>query len=211
MRGTASTSTAGASPCDAFVCDDSRVLVGTTADERGGGTVELVIGRVGRAHGVRGEVAVDLRTDDPESRFVVGATLQTDPATVGPLTVDSARPHQGRLLVRFQEVPDRNAADGLRGVLLVVEVSEVDQPPDPEEFYDHQLVGLRVQDQAGDVVGEVAEMLHHPAHDVLVVRREEGPDALVPFVSELVPDVDLEHGRVTVADRPGLLDPERME
>jgi 16S rRNA processing protein RimM len=173
--------------------------------------VELVIGRVGRAHGVRGEVAVDLRTDDPQSRFVVGATLRTDPAPAGPLTVASARPHHGRMLVRFEEVPDRNAADGLRGVLLVVEASDADRPPDPEEFYDHQLVGLRVQDQAGGVVGEVKEVLHHPAHDVLVVRREEGPDALVPFVSELVPDVDLEHGRVTVADRPGLLDPERME
>ena len=173
--------------------------------------MDLVIGRVGRAHGVRGEVAVDLRTDDPEGRFAVGATLLTDPAAAGPLTVASTRPHQGRLLVRFEEVRDRNAADGLRGVLLALEVSEEEQPPDPEEFFDHQLVGLRVHDQAGDVVGEVAEVLHHPAHDVLVVRREVGPDALVPFVAELVPDVDLEHGRVTVADRPGLLDPERME
>ena len=172
---------------------------------------ELVVGRVGRAHGVRGEVTVDVRTDDPESRFVVGATLRTDPAAAGPLTIASTRPHQGRLLVRFEDVSDRNGADGLRGVLLVVEVTEEDRPPDPEEFYDHQLVGLQVHDHAGDVVGEVAEVLHHPAHDVLVVRREEGPDALVPFVAELVPEVDLERGRVTVADRPGLLDPERME
>jgi 16S rRNA processing protein RimM len=168
---------------------------------------ELVVGRVGRAHGVRGEVAVDVRTDDPEGRFVVGAELVTDPAAAGPLTVAATRPHQGRLLVRFEEVPDRDAADGLRGVLLLV---EADRPTDPEEFYDHQRVGLRVQDQDGSVVGEVAEVLHHPAHDVLVVRRDEGPDALVPFVAELVPDVDVEHGRVTVADRPGLLDPERM-
>jgi len=171
----------------------------------------VVVGRVGRAHGVRGEVAVDVRTDDPESRFVVGATLQTDPAAAGPLTVASTRPHQGRLLVRFDEVADRDAADGLRGVLLTVEVAEEDRPPDPEEFYDHQLVGLQVRDDAGGVVGEVAEVLHHPAHDVLVVRRGAGPDALVPFVAALVPDVDLEHGRLTVADRPGLLDPDRME
>ena len=173
--------------------------------------MDLVIGRVGRAHGVRGEVAVDVRTDDPDRRFVVGATLQTDPASAGPLTVASTRPHQGRVLVRFEEVPDRNTAEGLRGVLLVVEVSEAELPPEPEEFYDHQLVGLLVQNQSGDVVGTVAEVLHHPAHDVLVVRREQGPDALVPFVSELVPAVDLDQGRVTVADRPGLLDPERME
>jgi 16S rRNA processing protein RimM len=173
--------------------------------------VDLVIGRVGRAHGVRGEVAVDVRTDDPERRFAAGARLQTDPAAAGPLTVVSTRPHQGRLLVRFDEVRDRNAADGLRGVLLTAEVAEEDRPPDPEEFYDHQLVGLQVQDEGGDVVGEVAEVLHHPAHEVLVVRRDEGPDALVPFVAALVPDVDVEGGRVTVADRPGLLDPDRMD
>jgi 16S rRNA processing protein RimM len=173
--------------------------------------VDLVIGRVGRAHGVRGEVAVDVRTDDPQHRFVVGARLQTDPAAAGPLTVVSTRPHQGRLLVRFDEVHDRNAADGLRGVLLTVEVSDAEQSPDPEEFYDHQLVGLRVHDRAGQVVGKVTEVLHHPAHDVLVVRRNEGPEALVPFVTDLVPDVDVEHGRLTVADRPGLLDPEQME
>ena len=173
--------------------------------------MELVVGRIGRPHGVRGEVAVDLRTDDPERRFAVGARLQTDPVGAGPLTVTAARPHSGRLLVTFEQVPDRTAAEGLRGVLLTVEVAGDDAGLQPEEFYDHQLVGMRVCDDRGNVVGEVREVLHHPAHDVLVVRRGSGGEAMVPFVSELVPEVDVAAGRLTVADRPGLLDPELME
>jgi 16S rRNA processing protein RimM len=173
--------------------------------------LDLVIGRIGRAHGVRGEVAVDLRTDEPQRRFAVGALVQTDPASAGPLTVTSARPHSGRLLVRFEEVADRSAAEGLRGVLLTVEVADTDPDLQPDEFYDHQLVGLRVRNHEGTVVGEVREVLHHPAHDVLVVRRSTGGEALVPFVADLVPEVDLAAGHVAVADRRGLLDPELME
>jgi 16S rRNA processing protein RimM len=173
--------------------------------------VDVVIGRIGRAHGVRGEVAVDVRTDEPEQRFAAGAVLGTDPQAAGPLTVTGSRPHGGRLLVRFDEVTDRGAAEGLRGVLLTAAVSDADRPDDPEEFYDHQLVGLKVVDGAGVVVGEVADVLHHPAHDLLVVRRDAGGEDMVPFVAALVPDVDLDRGRLTVSDRPGLLDPERME
>jgi 16S rRNA processing protein RimM len=173
--------------------------------------VDVVIGRIGRAHGVRGEVAVDVRTDDPEERFAVGTRVDTDPPAVGPLTVASSRPHSGRLLVRFEEVADRTAAEGLRGELLVAAVPETARPPDPDEFYDHQLVGLRVLDAAGVAVGRVTDVVHNPAHELLVVRRDDGAQALVPFVGELVPGVDLERGCLTVADRPGLLDPERME
>jgi 16S rRNA processing protein RimM len=172
--------------------------------------VDVVIGRVGRAHGVRGEVAVDVRTDEPEARFATGVRLRTDPASAGPLTVAATRPHGDRLLVRFEEARDRAAADGLRGVLLTVEVSESERPADPEEFYDHQLVGLRVFDRAGTEVGRVAEVVRNPGHDLLVVRRDRG-EVLVPFVAELVPEVDIDDGRLTVADRPGLLDPEQRE
>ena len=170
----------------------------------------MVVGRVGRAHGVRGEVTVDVRTDEPHARFVVGARLGTDPAAAGPLTVAAVRPHQGRLLLRFAEVPDRGAAEGLRGVLLTVDVDESDEPVGPDEFYDHQLVGLQVRDQRGSTVGQVADVVHNPGHDLLVVRRGDGGEALVPFVAELVTEVDLEGGALTVADRPGLLDPEQM-
>ncbi|HEX2177155.1 MAG TPA: ribosome maturation factor RimM [Nocardioidaceae bacterium] len=173
--------------------------------------MDLVVGRIGRPHGVRGEVGVEVRTDDPTERFAIGTELRTDPSSAGPLTVAAARPHSGRLLVRFEQVRDRNAAEALRGVLLTVQVPDREEPADPEELYDHQLVGLQVHDHAGTVVGEVADVLHNPAHDLLVVRRKSGGDVLVPFVSELVPDVDLGRGRLTVADRPGLLEPEQMD
>lgn len=173
--------------------------------------MDVVIGRIGRAHGVRGEVAVEVRTDEPDARFAVGSSLQTDPPSAGPLTVVATRPHSGRLLVRFEQVPDRTAAEGLRGVLLTVQVADSDVPADPEEYFDHQLVGLAVSAHDGGVVGEVVDVVHNPAHDLLVVRRGPGDEVLVPFVAELVPEVDVVAGRLVVADRPGLLDPERME
>ncbi|MDQ4008708.1 MAG: ribosome maturation factor RimM [Actinomycetota bacterium] len=172
--------------------------------------MDVVIGRVGRAHGVRGEVVVDVRTDEPAERFAVGARLRTDPVAAGPLTVAAARPHHGRLLLRFTEVSDRTSAEGLRGVLLTAEVPVGDEPAGTDEFYDHQLVGLRVRDQRGSAVGEVADVVHNPGHDLLVVRRSDGGEALVPFVAELVTEVDLEGGALTVDDRPGLLDPGQM-
>jgi 16S rRNA processing protein RimM len=172
--------------------------------------VDVVVGRVGRAHGVRGEVVIDVRTDEPAERFAVGARLRTDPVAAGPLTVAAARPHHDRLLVRFVEVSDRTTAEGLRGVLLTAEVPVGDEPTGTDEFYDHQLVGLRVRDQRGSAVGEVADVVHNPGHDLLVVRRSDGGEALVPFVAELVTEVDLEGGALTVDDRPGLLDPEQM-
>lgn len=169
--------------------------------------MDVVIGRIGRAHGIRGEVAVEVRTDDPDSRFATGAVLGTDPSSAGPLTVETTRPHSGRLLVRFAQVPDRTAAEGLRGVLLTVEAPEA-ADDEPDAYYAHELVGLRVVTDAGGEVGEVSEVLPAPAHDLLRVRRDDGGEALVPFVEALVPDVDLPAGRVTVADRPGLLHPE---
>ena len=172
--------------------------------------MDVVVGRVGRAHGVRGEVVVDVRTDEPAERFAVGVRLGTDPVAVGPLTVAAVRPHQDRLLLQFDGVSDRSSAEGLRGVLLTAEVAVGDEPAGTDEFYDHQLVGLRVRDQRGSAVGEVADVVHNPGHDLLVVRRRDGGEALVPFVAELVTEVDLEGGALTVDDRPGLLDPEQM-
>jgi 16S rRNA processing protein RimM len=165
-------------------------------------TIDVLVGTVGRPHGVRGEVAVTVRTDEPERRFAVGSVLQTKR---GPLTVGATRWHQSRLLVRFDEVPDRNAAELLRGLELRVDVAVSERPEDPEEFYDHQLVGLRVVSPAGEALGELVDVLHLPMQDVLVVRRAER-DRLVPFVSELVLDVDLDEGRVVVDQIPGLLD-----
>ncbi len=176
------------------------------------GPDEVVVARVGRPHGVRGEVSVELRTDEPERRFADGAVLDVRHAGLRPagvprqLTVTGSRSHQDRLLLTFAEVGDRTAAEALRGALLVTDVAG-QVPEDPEEFYDHQLVGLAVVTLEGAAAGTVAEVVHTGAQDLLVVRRAGREDTLVPFVTALVPQVDLTAGRVVVADRPGLLEP----
>ncbi len=174
---------------------------------------EVVVGRVGRPHGVRGEVSVELRTDEPDRRFAVGRELLVRRSGAAPapaydvLTVSSTRWHQERLLVRFEELGDRTAAEGARGLVLATMVVPDERPEDPEEFYDHQLVGLAVVTTDGRDVGTVSEVLHSGAQDLLVVSREAREPAMVPFVSALVPEVDLDAGRLVVADRPGLLEP----
>jgi 16S rRNA processing protein RimM len=180
------------------------------------GTREVVVGRIGRPHGIRGELSVEPRTDEPERRFVPGAVLTTEaPRGAAPaaaarpqrLTVRAVRWHQDRLLVTFEELADRTAAESARGLVLLAEVPEDARPDDPEEFYDHQLVGLRVVTTDGHEVGEVRAVVHGAAQDLLAVRTDSGPEALVPFVTALVPEVDLAGRRVVVADRPGLLTP----
>jgi len=173
--------------------------------------MRLVIGRVGRAHGVRGDVAVEVRTDDPDARFADGAALDTDPPERGPLTVEATRWHSGRLLVSFAGVADRTRAESLRGTMLVVEVDDAERFDDPDEFYDHQLIGLRAVTTAGDQIGAVTDVLHLPAQDVLAIKRGDGVEVLVPFVAELVPNVDLDAKTVSVEPRPGLLDPEALD
>lgn len=176
---------------------------------------EVVVGRVGRAHGVRGEVSVELRTDEPERRFADGAVLTTrtphgdtpPPDRPRSLTVRSARWHQSRLLVTFRELGDRTAAEEVRGLLLEVEVDPHESPEDPEEFYDHQLVGLRMVTTEGREVGEVVQVLHSHAQDLLSVRDSDGLEILVPFVDRFVPEIDLAGGRVLVEDVPGLVRP----
>jgi 16S rRNA processing protein RimM len=174
---------------------------------------EVVVGQIGRAHGIKGEVSVHLRTDEPDRRFAVGAVLSTEaPRSAsqgrpGSLTVAATRWHQSRLLVRFAEVTDRTRAEAVRGLSLLADVDADEVPADPEEFYDHQLVGLGVVTTDGRDVGEIAAVLHGAGQDLLTVRTPAGTEVLVPFVSQLVPEVDVAAGRVVVADRPGLLTP----
>jgi 16S rRNA processing protein RimM len=168
--------------------------------------VQLVIGRVARAHGVAGEVAVEVRTDSPEIRFAEGARVETDPPERGPLTVRRARWHSGRLLVCFEGLADRNAAEALRGTLLVADSSTSPAADDPDEFWDHQLVGLAAVTRAGAALGEVAEVAHPPGADVLVIRAPDGGEILVPFVRAIVPEVDLAGRRLVVDPPPGLLE-----
>ncbi|MFI7616985.1 ribosome maturation factor RimM [Nonomuraea terrae] len=166
--------------------------------------MQLVVGRIGRPHGVRGDVTVEVRTDDPELRFAPGISIATDPAERGPLVVEGRRWHKGMLLVTFEGVADRDAAEELRGTMLVIDSAEVAPLDDPDEFHDHQLVGLTVETVAGEQVGEVEDVLHH-GQDLLVVRRKGQDDALIPFVKTLVPVVDVEAGRLVVDPPEGLL------
>jgi 16S rRNA processing protein RimM len=172
--------------------------------------MQLVVGRIVRPHGVRGELTVDVRTDDPELRLAVGAVLATEPAAAGPLTVVGSRWHSGRLLVRFGGVDDRSAAEDLRGTLLVIDSADLGDPPDPDEYRDHQLIGLSVIAPGGEHVGTVADVLHH-GQDLLVVvgtGKRAGAEILIPFVSAIVSDVDVSAGLLRVDPPPGLLDPE---
>lgn len=167
--------------------------------------MQLAIGRIGRAHGVRGEVSVDVRTDDPDARFAPGVVLVTDPRDAGPLTVDTVRTHSGRLLIRFAGVDDRNAAETLRGVTLLVDSADIPPSDDPDEFHDHELIGLAAVTADGAELGEIVDVEHY-GQDLLVLRRATGDDALVPFVSAIVTAVDVPAGRVVLDPPPGLLD-----
>ncbi|TDC03921.1 ribosome maturation factor RimM [Nonomuraea longispora] len=166
--------------------------------------MQLVVGRIGRPHGVRGEVTVEVRTDDPELRFAPGTSIATDPPGRGPLVVEGRRWHKGLLLVSFAGISGRDAAEDLRNTMLVIDSAEVAPLDDPDEFHDHQLIGLAVETASGEPVGEVTDVLHH-GQDLLVVRRKEADDALIPFVKALVPVVDVEAGRLVVDPPEGLL------
>jgi 16S rRNA processing protein RimM len=172
--------------------------------------MQLVVGRVGRPHGLRGEVTVEVRTDDPAQRFATGSVLATDPAERGPVVVSSSRWHSGRLLVRFADCEDREAAEELRGLVLVVDSGDLPPLADPREFHDHQLVGLRVLTVSGEPVGSVTDVLHHG--QVLLVVAGAGPrsgtEILIPFVLPIVPEVDVAAGRLVIDPPAGLLDPD---
>ena len=163
----------------------------------------LTVGQIVRPHGIRGEVIVDVRTDEPERRFREGAALIAGPSL---LTVASVRPHLGRLIVTFREVPDRDAAEAVRGQVLEVDSDSLEAPEDPEEFHDHQLVGLTVVDLSGQMLGHIRRVEHAPASDLLVVPLADGRMGYIPFVKEIVPTVDLAGGKVIVDPPGGLLD-----
>jgi 16S rRNA processing protein RimM len=180
----------------------------TERAERASIRVEFLVGIAVRAHGLRGEVVVEVRTDSPEERFNPGAVLLARRRGVPDrtLTVESARAHSGRLLVRFAEAADRDAAESLRGTQLLVDSDAVEPPADPEEFHVHQLEGLRAELADGTAVGTVREVVHGPGGELLVLARPDRSDALVPFVHAIVPTVDLDGGRVVLTPPEGLLD-----
>jgi 16S rRNA processing protein RimM len=174
--------------------------------------IEVVVGRIGKPHGLRGEVTVEVRTDEPERRFARGSTLRAEPppgsaSSLTQVRVTDSRWHQSVLLVRFEELDDRDAAEAARGIVLHASVPADESPEDPDEFYDHQLVGLAAYDVDGSALGTVAGLVHGGAQDLLRITTPEGREGLVPFVKALVPEVDVAGGRVVIADRPGLVTP----
>ena len=175
-------------------------------------SIEVVVGRIGKPHGLRGEVTIDVRTDEPDRRFTTGATLRAQtPAgsasKIRTLTVSGSRWHQQVLLLTFEEIEGRDAAEAARGIVLHATLGPEDAPEDPEEYYDHQLIGLAAYDEAGTHLGELTAVVHGSAQDILTIRTLDGRTTLVPFVSALVPEVDVDAGRVVIADRPGLVAP----
>lgn len=165
--------------------------------------MELLIGRVVKSHGIKGEVAVEVTTDAPEARFAVGEVLNgRQGKKEHELTITAVRAHKGRLLVTFKEVPDRTAADSLRGTQFFAAPLE---DPEDDGFYDHELEGLRVM-LDGEGIGEVTGVTHGPTQSLLEVSLETGKEALIPFVEEIVPEVDLDAGTCTITPPEGLLE-----
>ena len=171
--------------------------------------MDLVVGRVVKAHGITGEVVVEVRTDDPDSRFAPGMQVQAQPRGGGPrraYVIESAREHSGRLLVRLAGVDDRSAAEALRGTVFLVDTKDLPPIDDPDEFYDHQLEGLRVVTTEGRLIGNVNEVLHTAAGELLSVTSETGAEVLVPFVSAIVTEVSLENQTIEIDPPEGLLE-----
>ena len=168
--------------------------------------VEVLVGRVGRPHGITGEVSVAVSTDSPELRFVEGTEFVTErDGRRGSLRLASVRPDRDRLLVTFEGVNDRSQASQLAGTLLLAQVDRDEPTDDPDEFHDHQLIGLTAHAVDGTVLGGVTDVLHMPMQDVLVLDHA-GREVLVPFVRAVVPQVDIASRTLTVDPPAGLFD-----
>jgi 16S rRNA processing protein RimM len=191
--------------------------------------MRVIIGRIGRPHGIRGEAVIGVRTDEPDLRFAVGAVLDVERTLApdtgdragqgaepagGQLTVASARWHSGQLLIGFAGITDRTAAGELTGSWLTVDSSQLPDSTDPDEFRDHELIGMAVRTVGGDAVGVVTDVLHY-GQDLLVVRRDSASNGngefMVPFVKAIVPDVDIKAGVIVIDPPPGLIDPAQSD
>ena len=157
--------------------------------------MKLNVGRIGKAHGILGEATIEVRTDEAENRFAIGAVLETD--SHGELTVISARVHNGILLLGFQGIEDRNSIEALRNELLYAEVDIQAPGIDEDDYHVLQLVGCTAYLVDGDEFGVVTDVLNLPGQDVLAIKSADG-EVLIPFVRQLVPVVDIKAQRMTV-------------
>ena len=166
--------------------------------------MQLVVARIGRAHGVLGEATIEVRTDQPEDRFYIGSVLATEPTTFGPLIITSVRNHNGTLLLGFKGVNDRNQVEELRDVLLLAEV-DIEADSTEDDFHVQQLLQCQVSTQDGLEIGLVTDVINLPGQDVLAVDYN-GREVLIPFVKAIVPIVDVKNRKITVVPPAGLLD-----
>ena len=173
-----------------------------------GPSPRITVGRVGRAHGVKGEVVIDVRTDAPELRFAPGATLffhrRDIDKTDATLTVDRSRWHSDKLLVQFAGVGDRDAAEALTGNWLAIDQEQAGEAGE-DAYWDHELIGLKAVAPDGAGIGEVTDVNHASSQPLLTIHHDER-DSLVPFVAAFVTDVDLAEGTITLDLPEGLLE-----
>jgi 16S rRNA processing protein RimM len=166
----------------------------------------VAVGRMTRAHGVRGEVAV-APLSDVADRLAPGSRLVVDEDDGRVVEIEQARPHRGRILVTFAGIADRDAAERLAGSYLFVEAAR--SPTLPKgEFWTHQLIGLEVITESGRALGALREVIRTEANDVWVAVADDGTETLVPALNDVVADVDVDGRRVVVREVPGLTAPE---
>ena len=168
--------------------------------------MQLQVARIGKPHGIRGEVTVQVLTDAPGDRFVPGTQFIVEPASAGPLTVFSARWNKDILLLAFDEIETRNEAETLRGAKLFIETEDIGAEDDDEGWYEHELVGLEVR--VGGQCGRqgLRRCTPCPVQDLLVVTTDDGKEVLIPFVEQIVPEVNVGEKYVLVTPPPGLFE-----
>ena len=157
--------------------------------------MRLLVGRIGRAHGILGEATIEVRTDEPDRRFAIGASVQTD--THGELTITSGRVHNGILLLGFNGITDRNGIEKLRNTLLYADVDINEENDDEDEYHVMQLIGCQAILENGDTFGEITDVINLPGQDLLAIKTSQG-EQLIPFVHQLVPTVDIANKKVVV-------------
>jgi len=157
--------------------------------------MRLLVGRIGRAHGILGEATIEVRTDEPDRRFAIGAVVQTD--THGELTITSGRVHNGILLLGFNGITDRNGIEKLRNTLLYADVDINEENDDEDEYHVMQLIGCQAVLESGEAYGEVTDVINLPGQDLLAIKTVQG-EQLIPFVHQLVPIVDVKNKKVVV-------------
>jgi 16S rRNA processing protein RimM len=156
--------------------------------------MRLLVGRIGRAHGILGEATIEVRTDEPDRRFAIGASVQTD--SNGELKIISGRVHNGILLLGFEGISDRNGIEKLRNTLLYADV-DINEPNEDDEYHVMQLIGCTAVLESGEVFGEVTDVINLPGQDLLAIKTLQG-EQLIPFVHQLVPTVDIANKKVVV-------------